>query len=206
MRRPPRLWLYRPAEPNLPRLAFFSPTEPLLAYIRVAVLAGVLLAMPVILGQVWGFVRSGLTAREQRYGAWFIGWGSLQFLLGTAFAYAVLLPVSLRVLLGIGRWYLEPMISLDRYLAFVTTLLFWSGLVFELPVILVVLATAGVVTSEWLRQQRGYAILALVILSAVVTPTTDPVTLLLMAVPLIGLYELSIWLTRAATRRSRRTP
>ena len=98
------------------------------------------------------------------------------------------------------------MISLDRYLAFVTTLLFWSGLVFELPVILVVLAKAGVVTSEWLRQQRGYAILALVILSAVVTPTTDPVTLLLMAVPLIGLYELSIWLTRAATRRSRRAP
>ena len=197
------LWLYRPAEVSLPRLAFFSPTEPLVAYMRVAVLAGVLLAMPVILGQVWGFVRSGLTARERYHGAWFIGWGSLQFLAGAAFAYYALLPISLRFLLGIGRWYLEPMISLDRYLSFVTTMMFWSGLVFELPVVLFVLAKAGVVTSEWLRQQRRYAILALVVLSAVVTPTTDPVTLLLMAVPLIGLYELSIWLTRVAVRASR---
>ena len=198
------LWLLRPAEPTLTRLAFFSPTEPLVAYVRVAVLAGLGLAMPVILGQVWGFVRSGLTARERSSGAWLIGWGSLQFLLGAAFAYYVLLPLSLRVLLGIGRWYLEPMISLDHYLSFVTTLIFWSGVVFELPVVLVGLAKAGVVTSEWLRQQRGYAILVLVILSAIVTPTTDPVSLMLMAVPLIGLYELSIWLTRAATRRSRR--
>ena len=197
------LWLYRPAEPSLPRLAFFSPTEPIVAYVRVAVLAGLLIAMPVILGQVWGFVRSGLTARERSSGAWLVGWGSLQFLLGAAFAYYVLLPLSLRVLLGIGRWYLEPMISLDHYLSFVTTLIFWSGLVFELPVVLVGLAKAGVVTSEWLRQQRRYAILILVILSAVVTPTTDPVSLMLMAVPLMGLYELSIWLTRAAVRTSR---
>ena len=134
------LWLYRPAEPSLPRLAFFSPTEPIVAYVRVAVLAGLLIAMPVILGQVWGFVRSGLTARERSSGAWLVGWGSLQFLLGAAFAYYVLLPLSLRVLLGIGRWYLEPMISLDHYLSFVTTLIFWSGLVFELPVVLVGLA------------------------------------------------------------------
>lgn len=193
------LWLYRPAEWSLTRLAFFSPTEPLLAYVRVAVLCGLLLAMPVILGQVWGFVRSGLTERERSYGAWFIGWGSLQAVLGAAFAYYALLPVSLRVLLGIGRWYLEPVISLDRYLSFATTLIFWSAAVFELPVVLVVLAKAGIVTSEWLRQQRGYAILVLVILSALVTPTTDPVSLMLMAVPLMGLYELSIWMTRAVS-------
>ena len=194
------LWLYRPAEWSLSRLAFFSPTEPLLAYVRVAVLSGLLLSMPVMLGQLWGFVRGGLTARERGYGAWLIGWGSLQCLLGAAFAYYALLPVSLRFLLGIGRWYLEPVISLDRYLSFVTTLIFWSAVVFELPVVLFVLAKAGVVTSEWLRQQRRYAILVLVVLSALVTPTTDPVSLMLMAVPLMALYELSIWITRAAIR------
>lgn len=194
-------WLRRPAEDLLPRLAFFSPPEPLLAYVKVAVLAGLLLAMPVILAQLWGFVRTGLTPRERSYGLVFIGWGSLQFLAGAAFAYYAMLPVSLRMLLGIGRRYLEPVISLERYLSFVTTVVLWCGLVFELPVVLFVLARVGIVTPEWLRQQRPHAILILVILSALVTPTTDPVTLLLMAVPLALLYEASIWVTRWACPR-----
>ena len=194
-------WLRRPGEDLLPRLAFFSPTEPLLAYMKVAALAGLILAMPVLLAQVWGFVRSGLTRRERTHGTTFIVWGSLQFLAGAAFAYYVLLPLSLRFLLGIGRHYLEPVLSIDRYLSFVTTLVFWSGLMFELPVVLFLLAWVGIVTPEWLRQQRPYAILALVIISAVVTPTTDPVNLLLMAVPLLLLYELSILITRVAMRK-----
>ena len=193
-------WLRRPVEPFLPRFAYFSPTEPLLAYIKVAVLAGLILAMPVILAQVWGFVRSGLTPQERSYGLTFIFWGSVLFLAGAVFAYRVLLPVSLQVLLRVGRSFLEPVLSIDKYLSFVTTLMFWCGLVFELPLILFLLAKVGVVTSEWLRQQRAYAILVLFIIAAIVTPTTDPVSLLLMAVPLILLYELSIWLTRLAIR------
>jgi sec-independent protein translocase protein TatC len=112
------------------------------------------------------------------------------------------LPASLHVLLQIGRGYLEPVISIGRYLSFVTTLVFWSALVFELPVVLFVLAKVGIVTPEWLRQQRPSALLLLVILSALVTPTTDPINLLLMAVPLLLLYELSIWIARASIRRS----
>ena len=191
-------WLQRPADGLLPRLVFFSPTEPLLAYMKVAVLAGLLLAMPIILAQLWGFVQAGLTPRERSYGAVFIGWGSVQFLAGAAFAYYLMLPVSLRFLLGIGERTLEPMISIDRYLSFVTTVVFWSGLVFELPVVLFLLAKVGIVTPEWLRQQRSYAILILVVIAAIVTPTTDPVNLLLLAVPLVLLYELSILITRLA--------
>ena len=191
-------WLQRPAEGLLPRLAFFSPTEPLIAYVKVAVLAGLLLSMPVILAQLWGFVRTGLTPQERSYGAVFIGWGSVQFLGGAAFAYYVMLPVSLRFLLGIGQRVLEPVISIGRYLSFVTTVVLWCGLVFELPVVLFLLAKVGIVTPEWLRQQRSYAILVLVIIAALVTPTTDPVNLLLMTVPLVALYELSIVITRFA--------
>lgn len=191
-------WLRRPAGPFLVRFAYFSPTEPLLAYVKVAVLAGFILAMPVVLSQLWTFVRGGLTPRERTLGLAFVAWGSAHFVLGAAFAYEVLLPMSMRVLLGIGRGTLEPVLSIDQYLAFVTTLVFWCGVVFELPVVLCVLAKAGIVTPEWLRQQRPCAILALVILAALVTPTTDAVTLLLMAVPLWLLYELSIVLARWA--------
>ena len=197
-------WLRRPAGEWLPPFAYFSPVEPLLAYVRVAVLGGLALAMPVILMQLWGFIRSGLTPRERSLGLAFIGWGSVQFLAGAAFAYYGLLPLSLRVLLGIGRDFLQPVLSIDRYLAFVTALLFWCGLVFELPVVLWVLSRIGIVTPAWLRQQRPYAVLILVIIAAVVTPTTDPVSLCLMAVPLVLLYELSILIARVALPRGAR--
>jgi sec-independent protein translocase protein TatC len=199
-------WLQRPAEGRLLQLAFFSPTEPLVAYVKVAVLAGLILAMPVILSQLWRFVRTGLTRGERSYGLAFVWWGSLQFLAGAMFAYYVLLPVSLKFLLGIGQSYLEPVISIDRYLAFVTTLMFLCGLVFQLPIALFVLAKAGIVTAEWLRQQRPYAILVLVIIAAIVTPTTDPITLLLTAIPMTLLYELSILITRFAIPRRFDTP
>ena len=196
-------WLQRPAAHFLPRFAFFSPTEPLMAYLKVAMLGGLILAMPVLLAQLWGFVRMGLTWRERYYGLALIWWGSLLFLTGAACAYFLLLPVSLRVLLEIGQGMLEPVISIDRYLSFVTTLVFWCGLVFELPIVLFVLAKVGIVTAEWLRQQRPYAILVLVIIAAIVTPTTDAVNLLLMTLPMVLLYELSILMIRLAMPPSR---
>ena len=198
-------WLQAPAAAFLPRFAFFSPTEPIVAYIQVAVLAGVVLAMPIMLWQLWGFVRTGLTWRERYYGMLFVWWGSVQFIVGVTFAYYGLLPASLKFLLGIGHGLLEPMVSIDRYLSFITTLMFWCGVIFELPVLLLLLAKIGIVTSEWLRQQRPMAILALVIIAAIVTPTTDPVNLLLMAIPMIALYEISIWVTRWAMPASGKT-
>ena len=194
-------WLKRPADPLLARLAFFSPTEPIAAYAKVIALAALILSLPVLLWQVWAFVRPGLTATERMRGLGFVWWGCLNFLLGAAFAYYVLLPASLKVLLGIGSGLLEPIISIDRYLGFVTTLVFWCGAVFELPVVIVLLARIGIVTPEWLSQQRSYAILILVTLAAIVTPTTDAVTLILLSIPLIGLYELSILMARLARPR-----
>lgn len=192
-------WLQRPADGLLGRLVFLSPLEPLEVHLTVGVLAGVALAMPVVLWQIWAFVRAGLTSRERRLGTVFIGWGSAQFLLGAACAYFLFLPASLRFLLGIGSRFLEPAVSVGRYLSFVTTVMWWSGLLFELPVVLWVLAKVGVVTVAWLRQQRPYALLILVIIAAVATPTTDPVNLALLAGPLAGLYELSIVLVALTT-------
>jgi len=194
-------WLQHPVERFLPHFAYFSPTEPIIAYVKVSVLAGFILSMPVFLTQLWGFVRGGLTAQERSYGLAFIWWGSGLFVTGTAFGYYVLLPASLQVLLGIGRGYLEPMISIDQYLSFVTTLVFWCGVIFELPALIFLLAKVGIVTTAWLRQQRPYAVLILVTIAAIVTPTTDPVNLLLLSIPLIVLYELSILLIQLSVRR-----
>lgn len=194
-------WLKHPAGPLLPRFAFFSPTEPLIAYTKVVILSGLVLAMPCVLWQAWAFVRPGLAPRERSHGLAFIWWGSAQFLAGVAFAYAVLLPLALRVLLGIGRDTLEPVISIDQYLGFVTSLAFWCGVMFELPVVVWLLAKVGIVTPEWLRQSRPYATLVLVIVAAIATPTTDILSLLLMAIPMMGLYELAILMARVARPR-----
>lgn len=194
-------WLLRPAQPLVSRFAFFSPTEPLFAYMKVATLSGLVVAMPVLLWQLWGFVRAGLSRRERTWGLVFIWSGSALFLGGVAFAYYVLLPLSLRFLLGLAGGTLEPVISIHRYLSFVTTLAFWCGMIFELPAVLFLLAKVGIVTPEWLRQQRPYAILVLVIIAALVTPTTDVASLLLLTIPLVLLYELSILLIRLAMPR-----
>lgn len=185
-------WLKQPAGPTLGALAFFDPTEALLAYLRVAVSSGIALAMPVILGQTWGFVRPGLTPREQRWGVIFVGWGSGMFLLGAAFGYAVLLPAGLRFLLSFGAPTLVPIISIDRYLSFTLSVLLACGVVFELPVVLWCLTQLGVVRPAWLRRQWRVALVVLLCAAAVVTPTTDIATMTLLAIPLIGLYALSV--------------
>ena len=194
-------WLSRPAEPYLVTFAFFSPTEPLVAYVKVAGLAGLAGAMPVLLWQAWAFASPGLRPEERRHGAAFIGWGSALFVLGVAFAYTALLPASLRVLLGLaGRWF-EPVLSIDQYLGFVTSLAFWCGVIFELPLVIVVLSRVGIVTPAWLQQQRPYAVLVIVIAAAILTPTTDVLSLLLMVVPIVVLYEVSIVVAHLTRRK-----
>ena len=196
-------WLKAPAGAALPRLAFFSPAESLMAYLQVAVTAGIMLSMPVLLYQAWAFIRPALTTREQRLGTIFIGWGSALFGLGIAFAYWMLLPVTLRFLLTFGTPELEPIISVSQYLGFVTTLLLVSGAVFELPLVVFLLASIGIVTPQQLRRQWRVAYLAMVIGAAVLTPTPDAATMLLLTVPMLALYEFSIVVARLAVAMRR---
>lgn len=196
-------WLKRPAGSALPRLAFFGPSEAILAYMKVAVSAGLLLSTPVVLYELWAFISPGLTPQERRYGLRFIGWGTTLFIAGSAFAYWVLLPVSLQFLLGFGGGQLEPVISINSYLSFTTMVILVSGAVFQLPLAVLLLAKLGVVSPRTLRQQWPYAVVTMAIAAAVLTPTTDAATMLLMVVPMLALYEVSIWVAAIATRRKR---
>lgn len=196
-------WLKRPAGSMLPRLAFFSPPEAILAYMKVAVAAGLILSMPIVLHELWAFLRPALTPRERGSGLAFVWWGSALFLAGGAFAYWVLLPVSLQFLLGFGGGELEPVISISRYLSFTTTVILAAGLVFQLPLAVLMLAQLGVVNPRMLRRKRRQALVAMAVASAVVTPTADASTMLLMTAPMLALYEISIWVAAAAARRKR---
>ena len=193
-------WLIHPASAVLPRLAFFHPTDALTAYLSVAIVFGLVAASPVVLYQVWAFVRSGLTWRERYYGFMLVSWGTGLFALGAAIAYGVVLPIFLKFLLSVGGPQLEPVISINAYLSFVLGTMVICGLLCELPLAIVLLTRLGVVTPALLRRQRRLAVLAIAIISALVTPTTDAVTMGVVAIPLLGLYELSVWIAGRLSR------
>lgn len=197
-------WLKQPAGAALPKLAFFSPPEAVLAYVKVALTAGLFLSMPVVLYELWGFVRPGLTRREGRFGLAFVWWGSALFLAGGAFAYGVLLPVSLKFLLGFGSEHLEPVISISRYLSFTAAVILACGLVFQLPLLIFLLAKMDLVRPETLRSKWRHAVVVMAAAAALLTPTADAATMLLLVAPMLALYEISIWIAGAASPRGRK--
>lgn len=181
--------------------------EAFFAEIKVAFFAATMLAFPVIANQLWQFVAPGLYGREKRAFLPFLILTPVLFLAGAALAYYVAMPVALHYLLGfegnIGGIQREALPSIGNYLSFVTKFLFGFGVGFLLPVLLMLLERAGIVTRQQLRKGRRYAIVAAFAVAAVLTPP-DVVSQLLLALPLIGLYELSlvaIWFTER--RRAR---
>lgn len=196
-------WLKRPAGPALGQLAFFSPPEAFLAYMKVALTAGLFLSMPLVLYELWRFVQPALTRREAGYGAALVWWGSALFAAGGAFAYWVLLPVTLRFLLGFGGDELQPVISISRYLSFTTGIMLACGAVFQLPLVVFVAAKLGLVTAHQLRRYWRHALVAMLVAAALLTPTTDIPTMILMTVPMLVLYEASIWVATVAGARRR---
>jgi len=176
-------------------LIFTSVAEAFFTYMKVAFIAGLILASPFVLYQIWAFVAPGLYRNEKKYVVPFVLAGSFFFALGIFFGYYVALPVGFRFLLGFATDFIKPMPSMKEYLSFSIKFLLAFGLMFEFPVVLVLLARIGVVDSKTLAKQRKYAILLIFIFAAVLTPP-DILSQVLVALPLMGLYELSILLSK----------
>ena len=174
------------------------PTETLGNYMKVALLCGMILAMPVIVYQVARFIAPGLTKSEKRYLFVLVPGATLCFITGVAFAYFVMLPAALPFLGNFMVDLIEQNWAIGEYLSFVTSLLFWIGVAFELPLFVYFLAKAGVVDAQMLSKNRKYAIVAIAFLAAVITPTVDPLNMALVMGPLIVLYELGVILARIA--------
>ncbi len=176
-------------------LIFTSVAEAFFTYMKVAFIAGIILASPFVLYQIWAFVAPGLYQKEKKYAVPFVFGGSLFFTVGILFGYFVAIPVGFKFLLGYATDFIKPMPSMKEYLSFSIKFLLAFGLVFEFPVVLVLLARIGVIDAKMLSRQRKYAILLIFVFAAVMTPP-DLISQVLMALPLMALYELSILLSR----------
>lgn len=186
--------------PNGCDLIFTSAMEPISVRLKVTAMAGALASSPVWLYQVWAFVVPGLTAAERRYAFPFVLTSVTLFVVGATFAY-ITLPTALSFLVSFGGENLTPFFTAKDYLGFVSMIVIIFGVVFELPLLLFFLGLAGVVTVAGLRKARRGAIVGITALSAVVTPSQDPFTMLAMAVPLYLLYEFVILLLGVRERR-----
>lgn len=180
-------------------LIFTEPLEYWTAYFRVSLLLGIALAMPVIVYQIFAFVRPGLTPREKRWVIPIVLGATFAFVCGMAFAYYVALPPALGFLIDHPSNFTEdvqPLIRIQSYIDFVTRLILATGLVFEMPLVAMGLAKLGVVTSKKLLGWWRYAIVGAFVLAAIVTPTVDPVTQTIVAVPVIVLYFTGVVLAK----------
>jgi sec-independent protein translocase protein TatC len=175
-----------------------SPTEAPAVFFKVAIVIGLVISMPVIIYQLFQFARPGLEPHEQRYVIIGAPAASLSFALGVVFAALVLLPAALPFLQGFLFGIVEQRYSIDLYVSFVSNILVWAGVVFETPLVMYFLAKLGVVNHEGFAKARRLVVIGAAAGAAVITPTTDPVNMLLVMVPFMLLYELGILLARLA--------
>ncbi len=195
------------ARPLDVKLAFLAPTEAFWVNMKVAMIAGLFLALPVVLYQVWAFVAPGLFPHERRYALPFVLVGTVFFALGVAFALWVVIPFAVTFLVGFGESRgLTPVISVGSYVDFVLKFSLAFGAVFELPLAITLASRLGLVTPQFLSKNRKYAILFNFIAAAILTPTPDVFNQVLMAGPLCLLYELGILSARIFGRRPKPAP
>ncbi|MGC8852143.1 MAG: twin-arginine translocase subunit TatC [Hydrogenobacter sp.] len=199
--------LKEPVKKSYPQvqLITLSPTEPLFILLKISFVFGFILASPVVLYQAWKFVEPALYPNEKRLVIPITLFSIVLFLLGGSFAYFAVLPIALKFLIGIGFSQLQatPFLSVDMYISFLLKMIIGFGLAFEMPIILYLLQRAGLVTEDQLKSFRKYFIVIAFTVGALIAP--DVTTQVLMAIPLILLYEISILLGKLAKRKNKTT-
>jgi sec-independent protein translocase protein TatC len=188
--------LMRPLIRALPpgqKMIFTGLPEAFFVYLEVALIAGILVAMPVILYEAWLFVGPGLYPQERQFAAPMVILSTLFFAGGVLFAYFAVFPFAFQYLTSFETDFIRPLPAMREYLNLSSALLLAFGLIFELPLVLTMLARIGIVSAAFLRKQRKYAFLLAFIAAAILTPTPDVFNQCLMAIPIVILYEISIF-------------
>src|SRR5205807_4282380 len=172
-------------------LVYLNPTEPFNLYMEVGFVAGLFVASPFVFYQLWLFIAPGLYRKEKRYVLPFLVGTVALFLAGGLFGYRMVYPASLDFLIGYGQRF-QPMITIGEYTRLFLTIIVGLGLIFEMPILVFFLALMRVITARWMWRNLRYSILAIFVLAAIVTPTTDILNMCLFAAPMVGLYGMSI--------------
>jgi len=194
----------RPLTKVLPKssyLIYTGLTEAFFTYMKVAFFAALIITSPYILYQIWKFIAPGLLPKEKKYVVPFVISSSFLFISGVSFGYFVALPPAFEFFVSFNSKYLQAMLSFKDYLSLFVTFLLGFGISFELPIFIFFLTKLGIVNAQMLSKQRRYAILIIFIVAAILTPSPDALSQVLMAIPLMFLYEISIFVSRFAGKK-----
>ncbi len=188
------------------KLVYLNPTEPFNLYLKVALMAGLFVASPFVLYQVWMFISPGLYRHERRYVTPFMFSTVGLFLAGGVFGYKIVYPQMLNFLINYGKQF-QPMITIGEYTDLFLMIIIGMGVIFELPILVFFLSLMGIVTAGWMWRNFRYSILVIFIIAAIVTPTTDILNMCIFAAPMIALYAVSIaiaYIVHPTRRRAHR--
>ncbi len=186
-------------------IIFISITEPFMVYMKVSAITALFLSSPVFLWQFWGFVSPGLYKSERRAGVFFMVAGTAFFVAGGAFGYFVAMPMTAKWLISLGAQF-KAQLTLESAIDFESRMLLGAGLVFEMPIVILVLSRFGIVTPGFLMRHLRIAIMVIAITAAVVTPSGDALTMTVFALPMLGLYLLGVAFAWIAARPASKKP
>jgi sec-independent protein translocase protein TatC len=193
--------LLRPARNSGALLQNLRPFGQIFLYFQVALIGGIVLSIPNLFYQLWRFIAPALRQSERKYVFSIVIYSSLCFLAGIVFAYFIMLPMSLKFAAEFGTETIKNEFAIDEYMSIIISVMLAAGFVFELPMISFFLSKLGIVTPAFMRRYRKHAIVAILILAAFLTPGTDPVSQAILAVPLVLLYEISIFISKLSQKK-----
>jgi len=194
--------LLKPARDSGASLQNLKPFGQLFMYMEVAIIAGVVISLPNLFYQFWKFLSPALRKRERKYIKSIVFFSTICFLCGIAFAYFVMIPFALKFAVQFGSEAIKNEFAINEYLSIILSILIGAGIVFELPMISFFLTKIGILSPEFMRKYRRHAIVVIFILAAVLTPGTDPVSQVILAIPLFLLYEISILISKYAAKKN----
>jgi len=194
--------LLKPARDSGAELQNLRPFGQLFLYVQVAIIVGIVLSIPNIFYQLWKFISPALKKTEKKYILSIVIFSSFCFLSGIAFAYFIMLPMALKFAEQFGSEAIKNQFAIDEYMNIIISVMLAAGLVFELPMVSFFLTKIGILTPAFMRRYRKHAIVIILFFAAILTPGTDPVSQVILAVPLVLLYEISILISKYSSKKT----
>ncbi|MGB5528960.1 MAG: twin-arginine translocase subunit TatC [Ignavibacteriaceae bacterium] len=194
--------LLKPARDANASLQNLRPFGQLFLYVQVAIIVGIVASLPNIFYQLWKFIAPALKKRERKYILWIVFFSTFCFLSGIAFAYFIMLPLAMKFAAQFGSEAIKNEFSIEEYMSIIISVMLAAGVVFELPMVSFFLSKLGILTPKFMRKYRRHAIVIILVLAAILTPGADPVSQVILAVPLVLLYEISIFISKISSKKS----